>query len=40
MKRVVRNGVTMRGGETLNDELEIIKGMKHDQGSIHQKVKI
>ncbi|OBS57258.1 hypothetical protein A6R68_11617, partial [Neotoma lepida] len=40
MKKVGRKSIRVRGGKTLNDELEIIKGMKYDQGSIHQKVKI
>lgn len=35
MKRVGRNGViTVKDGKTLNDELEIIEGMKFDRGYI------
>ncbi len=35
MKRVGRNGViTVKDGKTLDDELEIIEGMKFDRGFI------
>ena len=35
MKRVGRNGViTVKDGKTLNDELEVIEGMKFDRGYI------
>merc|ERR1719233_1669998 len=35
MKRVGRNGViTVKDGKTLNDEMEVIEGMKFDRGYI------
>ena len=35
MKRVGKNGViTVKDGKTLNDELEVIEGMKFDRGYI------
>lgn len=35
MKKVGRNGViTVKDGKTLNDELEVIEGMKFDRGYI------
>lgn len=35
MKRVGRNGViTVKDGKTLDDELEVIEGMKFDRGFI------
>jgi len=35
MKRVGRNGViTVKDGKTLEDELEVIEGMKFDRGFI------
>jgi hypothetical protein len=33
--RVGRNNVTVKCGKTLTGELEIIKGKKFDQGSMH-----
>ena len=41
LKRLEERSVIVRGGgKTLNDGLEIIKGMKCDQGSIHPQVKM
>ena len=35
MKKVGKNGViTVKDGKTLNDELELIEGMKFDRGYI------
>lgn len=35
MKRVGKDGViTVKDGKTLNDELEVIEGMKFDRGFI------
>ena len=35
MKKVGRNGViTVKDGKTLNDELEVIEGLKFDRGYI------